>query len=60
MPWLGGAILVEPAFSVPFVLGGTGSTSLSLTLPNDEAFVGANLNFQGIVLDPGASFGVAM
>ncbi|MEM7205773.1 MAG: hypothetical protein AAF628_36300 [Planctomycetota bacterium] len=63
---LGGFIVVNPALTVPIALdgaagvAGAGSASLPLTLPPMPALVGAHINCQAALLDPGASFGVAL
>jgi len=62
----GGTVLVQPTVTVPIVLGGppgaagTGTWSSSLSIPNHAALAGANFNFQAILLDGGATFGLSM
>ena len=63
---LGGTLLVVPGVSLPMSLGGAGGTpgagsgSLPLVIPNVSALIGANLNFQGVFLDAGATFSISM
>ncbi len=59
-PLFGGTLLVLPFTSIPVTLGATGANSLPLTIPNDAALMGENYNFQGLLLDPGASDGISM
>ena len=64
--WLGGTLLVQAATSTqlplsgPANIPGVGSSSLLFAIPNWEGFVGVNLNFQMIILDAGAPFGLLM
>jgi hypothetical protein len=66
LPFLGGTLLVAPITSIPFMLdgtagvAGTGSTSLPITLPNDESIVGVELNFQAFIGDAGGTNGFAL
>ena len=65
-PILGGTLLVAPVFAPPILLDGVagspgaGTTSLPLSLPASEAFVGASLFFQVLLLDAQAPQGVSM
>lgn len=66
LPLLGGTLLVSPAIAIPFTLGGVpglpsaGTASLPLMLPPTPSSVGANLNFQSVLLDAGAARGISM
>ena len=60
VPVIGGTLLVLPAVTIPLGLDATGASSLPLAIPNDEAFVGGNVNFQAVFLDAGAPQGVSM
>ncbi|MCA8941872.1 MAG: exo-alpha-sialidase [Planctomycetes bacterium] len=65
-PVLGGTLLVDPDLVVPITLGGAvgnpgiGSVSVPLSLPLHPAWSGANVNFQALIIDPGAPGGVSM
>jgi hypothetical protein len=66
LPLLGGTVLVQPALAVPIALGGAagvagaGALTLPLSIPMLPALVGANLNWQALLLDAGAPSGVSM
>lgn len=65
IPLLGGTLLVNPGTSTFVLLGGApgvpGATAtLAVPLPTNPALLGANANFQALLLDAGAAQGVAM
>lgn len=63
---LGGTVLVTPVLAFPLALGGAAGTPgaggaiVPLELPAIRELIGGNLNWQAFVLDPGATFGIAM
>ena len=59
-PVVGGTLLVLPALTLPLGLDPTGTASLPLGIPNDQAFVGGTINFQALFLDAGAPQSVSM
>ncbi len=62
IPAFGGTLLVQPEATVPIGIVGTGpgngSGSLPITVEVGSGLGGLNVNFQGVVLDPGSATGV--
>lgn len=59
-PLFGGTLLVNPQFTAPAMLDTQGSSSFGLNISTDPVWLGVNLNFQSVVLDPGAPAGLSM
>ena len=66
IPEIAGTLLVDPVVLVPFTLSGTagrpgaGRFRLPISVPPLVRHLGANLNAQAGILDPGATFGISM
>lgn len=67
IPMLGGVLLVQPPLApIPLPLGGVpgmpcaGAATVPLALPANPSLSGLELDFQAMILDPGAPGGVAM
>lgn len=62
IPFGGGTVLVSlsPGFVLTFPTGATGALSLPAPIPNDVGIVGAKVDLQWIVVDPGAVGGYAL
>jgi len=58
LPIKGATLLVDPILSLAVPMG-SGTLPLNPALPDDPALCGVSLFVQGLVIDPGASHGVA-
>lgn len=66
LPFLGGTLLVVPELVIALSLGGAagiggaGSQSVPLVIPNVPVLAGLPLFLQAMILDPGATFGASL
>ncbi len=66
LPLSGGTLLVQPALTLPFALGGiagiggAGAGYVPLALPSLPALLGVNFNLQAAIVDPGVAAGLAL
>lgn len=62
IPFLGGTLRIDPIDTIipirlegPLNAPGAGTISIDCPIPDDPAFLGFNINFQALIIDPGAA-----